>query len=144
MCLPILGGIVSGVGAAMGMMAQKAQANAQAELSTRQANIEREAGSYEGARKTEQVERVLGSARAAAASNGVAVAGTTLDVIDESAKEGALDVAAIRWNSGLRVDNNKYEAKVGKMNARIAGMAAPIAFVSPVIDGVAKYVSSFE
>jgi len=143
MCLPVIGGIVSGVGAAMGALAQRSQSKAQADLSRRQATIEQEIGAYEASRKTEQVQRALGSARAGAAASGLALAGSALSSIDESATEGALDVAAIRWNSGLRVANSRYEAKVGDTNAKIAGAAAPVAFLSPVIKGVADYRSSF-
>ena len=143
MCLPILGAVVSGVGAAMGAMAQASQARAQAELQRRQAEIERESGSYEGARTMEKVERVLGSARAGVAASGLGLSGSAGASVDESATEGALDVAAIRWNSKPRVDNKLYEAKISDMNARMASAAAPIAFLSPVISGIAQYRSSF-
>lgn len=143
MCLPIIGAVVSGIGAAMGAMNAAAQDKANAALERRNAEIERETGSFEGARKADEVKRVLGSARAGTAANGIAMSGSAFDVIDESAQEGALDVAAIRWNSRLKQDNSLYRAKIHDMNAKANKMAAPIAFISPVIEGVAKYQSSF-
>lgn len=143
MCLPVVGAIVSGIGSVIGLAGQMAQAKAQEQLNKRQAQIETATGSYEAQRTTEQVQRTLGAQRAGNVANGVALSGTTADAIEESAREGALDVAAIRWNSGLKADNLRYEAKIDKMNAGIAGAAMPFAFLSPVIGGLAKIESSF-
>ncbi len=144
MCLPIIGGIISGIGAAVGAAGQAAGHKADAAMQRRQMRIEHETGAYEGARTSDGVKRVLGQARSSAAANGLAIGGSVADVIDESAQEGALDVAAIRWNSGIRVDNANYRARVSDMNAKIAGAAVPVAFLSPVISGVARYTSNFQ
>lgn len=144
MCLPILGAVIAGVGSAMSAMTAAAQSKAQAEMERRQAAIERQTGAYEADRKTDQVQRVLGSARAATIANGLNLSGGALDVIDESAQEGALDVAAIRWNSRLAADNHMFKAGISEMNAKANTMAAPLAFLSPVIEGFAKYKGSFQ
>lgn len=143
MCLPIVAGVISGIGSAMGALQTRAQHKANEALNKRQALIETETSSYEAARKQEQLAGLAGSQRASFAANGIALAGSATDVIEDSAREGALDVAAIRWNSGLKADNLRYQAKVDSMNARSAGMAAPVAFLSPVISGIAEYRSSF-
>lgn len=143
MCLPIVGAVISGVGAAMGAAGQAAGYKAQAALDRRQAQIERETGYYKAQRQQDQNDRALGQARAGFAANGVGLSGSAADTIAESAQEGALDVAAIRWNSRLAQDNSNYRAKVNDMNAGIASAAAPIAFLSPVIEGVGKYQSQF-
>jgi|GEM_PF-3584175 len=143
MCLPVIGAIVSGIGAAVGVAGQAASHRANAEMQRRQAVLENETGAYEGARQTDVVKRVLGQGRASVAANGLAISGSAADVLDESAQEGALDVAAIRWNSGLRADNARYRARVEDMNAGIASAAMPFAFLAPVISGVARYQSSF-
>lgn len=144
MCLPILGAVITGVGSAMSAMTAAAQSKAQAAMDRRQAMIERETGAYEADRKTDQVQRVLGSARAATAANGLNLSGGALDIIDESAQEGALDVAAIRWNSRLASDNLMFKSKISDMNAKSSMIAAPLAFLSPVIEGVAKYRSQYQ
>ncbi len=148
MCLPviapILAGVVSGVGAAMGAKAQQAQADANAALNERQAKIETETGAYKAQRTQDQVDRTLGAQRAGFAANGVALSGSAEDVVMDSAEEGALDVAAIRWNSRLASDNFKYQAKIDKMNSKIASKAAPLAFIAPVIGGIGQGIASYQ
>lgn len=136
MCLPIIGAVISGIGAAMGMAAQAAQAEGQAAMDRRQAEVEAEIGGYKADRAKDNNARVAGAQRAGFAANGVGVSGSAADVILDSAEEGALDVAAIRWNSGLQQDNLRYSAKLNDMNAGIAKASMPIAFVTPIIKGM--------
>lgn len=143
MCLPIIGAVISGIGSAMSSLTAAAQAKAQAQMQKRQAQIERESGVYAAARKTDEVNRLLGSGRAATASNGLAFSGSAADVLDESATEGAMDVAGIRWNTRLQSDNLQYQAKISNMNAKANMMAAPFNFLSPIISGAAKYQGSY-
>lgn len=141
--LGLIGSVVSGVGAAMGAQAQAASHRAAAAAQRRQANLETMSGSYQSQRKQEQVDRVLGQQRAAYASSGIALTGGAADTIQDSATEGALDVAAIRWGSGMQAQTHEYNAKIEDMNARSASRSAPIAFLTPVISGVARFGSSF-
>lgn len=146
MCTPILGligGIVSGIGAMAQANAAAANAEAQAKLQERQALIERTTGSYKAERTAERVRQVEGNQRANYAASGLALTGTPGEIIEDSATQGALDIAAIRWNSRLNADNLGYEAKVSKMNAANARAAAPIAFLTPVLGSVAKFGTSF-
>jgi len=143
MCLPIIGGIVSGVGAAMGALSARAQAKGQAEMDRRQAGIEATTGAYKAARTQDEIDRTIGSQRAGFAANGLAMSGSAADTIASTAEEGALDVAAIRWNSKLVGDNLRYKAKLEDANASQAGMAAPLAFLAPTINGIATYQSQF-
>jgi len=143
MCLPIIGGVISGVGAAMGAMGARAQAKGQAAMDRRQAGIEAATGAYKADRTQDDINRTTGQQRAGFAANGLALSGSAADTIYDSTEEGALDVAAIRWNSKLTQDNLKYKAKMEDMNAKQAGLAAPIAFLSPVINGIGTYTSKF-
>ena len=146
MCLPVLsviGGVVSGIGAAMGANAQAAGLDASAKFKDRQAVMETEAGGAEARRIQGQVDRVGGAQRAGFAANGVALTGSAEDVLLDSAEEGALDVATVRWNSRLRADNLKYEAKIDRMNAKTAKRSAPLAFLAPTLSGLASYGSDF-
>lgn len=143
MCLPVIGGVISGVGAAMGAMSAKAQAQGQAAMDRRQANIEATTAGYKADRTQDDINRTTGQQRAGFAANGVGLSGSAADTIADSAEEGALDVAAIRWNSKLTQDNLRYKAKLNDMNAKQAGMSAPIAFLSPVISGIGTYSNSF-
>lgn len=142
--LPIIGGVLAGVGGAMKAKAEQASLNAQGAFNDRQAKIERMAGAYKAERTQDQVDRTLGAQRAGFAANGVALSGSPADVIVDSATEGALDVAAIRWNSGLAADNYRYKAKIDRMNASAAGRAAPLAFITPIIGGVSEGIGNMQ
>lgn len=143
MCVAIIGGIVSGVGAAMGAMSARASAKGEAAMANRQAGIETATGAYKAERTQDDINRTLGQQRAGFAANGVGLSGSAADTIADSAEEGALDVAAIRWNSKLASDNLRYKAKLANANANQAAIAAPIAFLSPTLNGIATYQSSF-
>lgn len=150
MCLPIiagiaplLSGVVSGIGGAMQAKNQAAQYKGQERMAKREGQIEQERGAYEGARTVDQINRTQGAARAGMIANGVGLTGSSADVIQDSATEGALDVAAIRWNSNLKVENSRFSAEQAKRNAKSASASAPLAFISPVISGAATYAGSF-
>lgn len=143
MCLPIIAGVVSGIGAVMGAKSQQAGLEASADFKDRQSALEREAGAQKANQVQGQVSRTLGAQRAGFAASGVGLTGSAADTILDSAEEGALDVATVRWNSALASDNLKYDAKIDRMNAKSAGRAAPLAFLAPVISGTAQYASEF-
>lgn len=139
----LIGAVVQGIGAMQAQNQEAANLQAQAEAQRRQAAIQQTTGAYQADRKREEVERALGAQRAAYAGSGVALSGTPETVIAESAQEGALDIAAIRWNSGMEADTQRHNSRVSEISASNAKKAAPIAFISPVLGGVAKFGSSF-
>lgn len=139
----LLGAVVSGLGAAQAMNTKAAGYDAQAQILDRQSDIERMKGSFAAQQRERKVASVLGAQRAGYGAAGIALSGTPGDVIGESAEEGAMDVAAIRWNSGLAATNKEYDAKVARMNSESASDAAPMAFLAPVLSGVAKFGGSF-
>lgn len=142
MCLAIAGAVISGIGAAMGVKAEQQQAEMQADLHRRQAEMLRMRGAYEGARKQEQLLRVAGTQRAGLAANGVSIAdGSALDVQTDTMTEGNLDVAAIRWNANLAADTEDFNAKIAKTSAP-SDFAVASAFVSPIIKTGADIASS--
>lgn len=139
----IAGAVVSGIGAAAQMQAQAANHQMQAAMQDRQAQIEQAAGEYEAARTQDVVKKTLGAQRAGFLANGLSLQGSADDVIDDTAREGALDIAAVQWNSKLKVDNQKYAAKVSRANADSASSAVGISFLSPVLGGMARFAGSF-
>ena len=143
MCLPIIGGVISGIGAAMGVKAQADSLKAQSAFEHRQAQLERMSGTYKSERQREQLDRVLGQQRAGFAANGVAMDGSAFDVAADTEREGDLDIQAIQWNSKLAADNLNYKGKVSEANAKAISRQAPISFITPVISGIAQYGSSF-
>jgi hypothetical protein len=142
MCSPIAlgiaGGVVQGIGGFMQAMNTAAGYRANAALQERQAAAERLRGSYAAARKADEVRRITGAQVTAFASSGLKLTGSPATIIEDTATEGALDVAAIRFGAVVSSGNERFGAAVSRMNARSAAMAAPIAFVSPVINSAAR------
>lgn len=150
MCLAAVAPVFGLIGAAVQGIGAKAQANqeaanykAQAENQKRQAAVVQTTGAYKAQRQQDQVDRTLGAQRAAYAGSGVALSGTPLETIEESATEGALDVAAIRWNTNAEATTQRQNAAVSTASAKAAKRAGTIAAITPIIGGVAKYASGF-
>lgn len=141
MCLPalgLIGGIISGIGAMAQANAAAATHDANKQLQERQNQIQIMSGAYKAQAKEREMKVMLGEQRAGFAANGIALSGTPLNVIEESAEEGALDVAAIRWGARLEGDNSLYQAKIEGMNAKNAKAAGVIGFLTPVLGAAAK------
>lgn len=146
MCLAavsLIGAVVQGIGAKASSDREAANLTAQANAKRRQASITQTTGAYQAQRKQEEVDRTLGQNRAAYSGSGVALSGTPADVIAENAVEGALDVAAIRWNSGMEATTQRYNASVDDVSAKATKKAGNLAFITPIIGGVAKFGSDF-
>lgn len=141
MCTPIAlgiaGGVVSGIGAWNQHNTNSTNYTMQANGLERDIAAEKEASAFEIASTRTTVKKTLGSARAGYAANGLALSGSAADVLDSSAIEGELDVAAIRWNSDVKVGNLKYQQKVAKANAKAERAAGPLAFFGSVFSGAA-------
>lgn len=138
MCLPILGAVISGLGAVMGAVTTAASYNAQSKYEARQAQLELNAGAAKATSAQREVDRTLGQQRAGFAARGLAMEGSTEEVYRESETEGALDVATIRWNSKMVGDNFMAKSEISKMNANAAMASAPFAFAAPVIGALAQ------
>lgn len=138
MCLPIVGALISGIGAAMGAITTAASYDAQSKYEARQAQLELNAGATKAVGAQREVDKVLGQQRAGFAARGLAMEGSTEEVYRESETEGALDVATIRWNSKMAGDNLMAKSQISMMNSSMAMASAPFAFAAPVISGLAS------
>lgn len=139
MCTPIAlgvagiaGGAIQGIGAWQQRNTNATNYTMQANGLTRDIANEKEATAYAIARTREDVQRTLGSARAGYAANGLALSGSAAQVLDETAIEGELDLAAIRWNSDVKVGNMEYQRTIARQNARAERAAGPLAFFGNV------------
>lgn len=139
MCAPMLalgllsagmsavGSIQAGNAQAQAAKTQQAQYQAQSELQRRQAIIQQTTSQYEQRQKEEQSDALSGQQRNAFAGAGITLEGSPTDVMIDSHREAALDVAAIQWNSRLKSQNLDYEGGIASMNADAAGRAAKTA-----------------
>jgi hypothetical protein len=150
MCNPIaaaaigLGGsILQGIGAAE-QRNQNARTNdLNADGVQRDIGAEREATAYTIARTREGLARKQGMTRAGFSANGLALSGSAAEVIRESAIEGDLDVAAIQWSSNEKIKGMEFQRDTLRYNAGHERAAAPLAFITPIIGGAAKFGGSF-
>jgi hypothetical protein len=137
------GSILQGIGAAGQRETNAAAADLNAAGIDRDIGAEREATAYTIARTREGLQRTQGSLRAGYSSNGLALSGSAADVIRESAIEGDLDLAAIQWSSNEKIKGMEFQRDTYKWNAGQERAAAPIAFLTPILGGAAKFGSSF-
>ncbi len=150
MCTPvalgvvgIAGGFASGISGYQQQMTNAANYKMQAAGLERDIGAEKEASAYEIARTRETVAKTLGSARAGYAANGLALDGSAAEVLTDTATEGDLDVASIRWNSDVKIGNLKYQQTVAKTNAKSSRDAAPLAFITPILGSVGRFGNQF-
>ena len=133
------GNILQGIGAA-----RQRETNAQTlEMNARGLDrdiaAEQESSAYEVARTREELARRLGASRAGFAANGLALSGSAAEVLNETAIEGDLDIAAIRWNSKSKQDSLAYERDTLRYSAGQERKGKTLAFLTPVISGAARF-----
>jgi len=141
MCtLALAGAGLQGISAVMGLQAKAANSKMQQALSDRQAKIEDATGLYNATRHEEKINQVLGQQVAAAGASGMS---TDTEVAADTLSEGDLDIRAIRWQSNLAADTNRFEAKMHGVNAKQSRSAMPFAFAAPLIGELGSFASSF-
>ena len=109
MCTPLIGGIIAGIGSLVGAGQQAALARAQAQHHERQAIVERQRGVHAARRISDRARRLAGRQVADYAAAGVQIDGSPGRVIEDSAAEAALDVAAIRHGADARISDALYQ-----------------------------------
>jgi len=150
----VIGGGVSAYG-------QIQQGNAAAEAARYQAAVqrnnaimldnraeeERVKGDFEANQKRREVARILGAQRAGAGASGVEMSGSFLDVLGDSATQGALDVAMLRYNAETRArdlefdaDNMRAQSELTMFEGRSAKRASRIGAFGTLL-GTASSVS---
>lgn len=136
--------VVSAAGSMMQAQQQSAQMEMQAKMHERQRRLEREAGAHEAEGATRQGDRVLGSQRAGIAASGLDLnIGSSLDAQIDNSLEVQRDVDAIRWNSQIKQDNEKYKAQESRYNAKQTKKAGYLEAIVPFINGAAKLQGQF-
>lgn len=153
MAIGLIGGIMSGI---TGMMAAQAQGEAAAAAANQNAQIaeynrqvaernkatalaEADAEARDVSRENR---RTMASIRAAYGASGLALEGSPLDVMEDTALEQELDVAKTRYKGQLRAIGYQDEAANYKMKAELHRMEAASAARSSRISAVGALFSS--
>jgi len=138
MCLPLIGAAISAVGTIASASAQSQSYKAQAQFQERQAMMEQQKGAYEGARLRDRNDRQLASMRGQYLSSGIALSGSAVDVLQDSATEASLDEQAVRYGAQVRADNLNWSAKMSRMNASNAMTGGVIGALGSVVNGMSQ------
>lgn len=142
--LGLAGGVMQGMGAAAQRENNAVNYEFKAQAAQRDIITERASSAYQVAKTRQEIARTQGSARAGYAANGLALSGSAADVLYQSAVEGDLDVAAIRWNSKNKVAGLQFESDVYRYNAGQERAGKALAFLGPVLGAGARFAGSFE
>ncbi len=118
--LAIIGGVTSAAGQLYGASAQSASYKSQAAYADRQAEMTQQKGAYDANQQARQNDRQLASMRADYLNSGIALSGSAVDVLQDSATQASLDEQAIRYGSQVQSDNYRFQAGLARSNARSA------------------------
>lgn len=84
---------------------------------------ERQAGEVEAMQKRREVAKIIGMQRAGIGASGVEMSGSPLDVLEDTALQGAYDVALIRHNAELRARDRDFAAQNFEAQAELTTMS---------------------
>lgn len=152
----VVSGVVGAVGAMQSANAQAAAANYNAQIQERNAVIadnNRKTATRQAEiaveDKRRETRRTLSSIRAAYGNSGLDLAGSPLDVLEDTAIESELDAQRIEYQGrvanregAIQVLGLKEEAQLSRMNAKAAKRAGTIAAVGSVVSGIGNAAQS--
>ena len=140
MCFMVALGLVGAGIQAAGMVMQGQQAQAMAEYQAKayeqQAISDQQASAYEAARERHRQELEQASARAQVGASGVAFRGSPTEVLAANAREGELDIQAIRYGSQLRQNNLRTQAGISRFSGKQAKTAGMIGAAGALVGGL--------
>jgi len=122
---------------AQGQQAQ-AMANMQAKAYEQQAQAESQASAFEAQRERRKQELLQANARAQIGASGVAAVGSPTEVLAANAREGQLDIAAIRYGSQLRQNALRTQADISRFSGKQAKQASYINAASGFVSGISN------
>jgi len=149
--LMIGGGLISGAGQIASANAQSKAARYNAEvqrqnamLAERQAKNVLEAGAREEQKQKAMTQQLMAKQQAAMAANGVDVSfGTPLDLMVDTAKQGAIDALTIRTNTYRNYDDVRNQAVSARNQAALYDMEAKNSRTAGILGAFGSTLSSF-
>lgn len=151
----IIGGVVGAIGAVKEGEAKAAAANTNAniagynrDVSLRNRGIALSQSDADSVDAQRELTRNLSTIRASYGANGLALEGSPLDVINDTANEKSLDISKIRYKgdvqaAGLTDEANNYGMKqtMYKQEAEYAPQIAALSATSSFLGGASKAAS---
>lgn len=131
----ILSGAIGAVGAIAQSNAVQAQANYEQKVKNRNAGIARAQAQGEAVSSWRETRRKLATIRTEYGASGLDLAGSPLDVLEDSATEGAFDVAKIRYAGEMRAQGFSEEAALAGMRSKSAKTAGYLSAAGELLGG---------
>lgn len=142
MSLGIIGSVISAVGAVSQASAAAKAADYNAKVAEKNAAIAKQNALADEQAKRRETQSILGRSRAAIGASGLAVVGTPLDVLSETAALGELDALTIRYNGENNAQSYKQDAELERMRGRSAKTRGFFGAASHLIGGLSDAASS--
>lgn len=111
---PIVGAVISAMGALRQADSAKKMAKYNAALGERQAGITRDQTNADLARQRRAARKMLGTMRAQYGAAGVNVEGSPLDVLEESAANAELDHLTLKYRGDLKAQGYEMGAELDR------------------------------
>lgn len=134
----VASGFIGAMGAIQAANAQAAAAEYQGKLQERNAAIIQQQTSAEMEDQRRENRRRLSALRVAYGASGFEMAGSPLDVLEDTAIEGELDVSKIEYQGKLRALEQTDNAELSRMEAKSAKKAGAIGAVGALVGGVTQ------
>jgi alkanesulfonate monooxygenase SsuD/methylene tetrahydromethanopterin reductase-like flavin-dependent oxidoreductase (luciferase family) len=133
-----LGIAVSVLGALSSASAERRAANFNAAAAERDAAVARQNAAADAQAQSREARRRIGAARAAYGAAGVALEGSPLDVLEQSAAEAEMDKLNILYKGELQAMGYDDSAALSRSRAKDATTAGLFRAGSTVLTGAAK------
>jgi hypothetical protein len=133
--LAIVGGVVSAIGAIQSANAQAAAAEYNAKVQERNRLAVLAQADAEASDKIRENKRINSRIRAQYGAAGIEMAGSPLDVIEDTAIEEELDVRRIRYAGELEGIQRRDQANLYRMEAKAAKTAGMFSAVGNILGG---------
>ena len=134
--------VVGAMGAMQSAKAQSAAANYQAQVADRNAKVARQQAAVEQEDQRRENMRQLGAIRAAYGGSGLEMAGSPLDVLEDTSMEQELDVQRIGYRGELRAIGEQDKANLARAEAENAKKAGAIGAMSAIFKGGTSLLSN--
>ena len=139
----LVSGAVSSFGAYQQGQAQAAAAEYNAAVSDRNATLARQQAGTEADDLERQQRRQMGSIRAAYGAAGIGLAGSPLDVIEDTALEQATDVKRVGYTGELKAIGMEEKAALYRAEADNARTSGTINAISQGVGAIDKATTKF-
>ena len=138
----VAGMVIQAAGQMKAANAQAAAGKYNAQLAERNATLARQTGEMQADQQRRQAEQVLGGMRANYAANGVALEGSPLELLAQSASNAEYDNQMIRYQAGLKAAGLQGEAALDRMGAKSAKEAGYISAAGTLMRAAGSAYSS--